>query len=312
MFARAGIEISPLKLDNAIFGLTAGAGRAVLKATDPILRSADAPERPTPTMADIPGLRAFALRYPSGSAQSIQGVYDRFETLEQKRVALQYARKTPGVEADQLSGEEWRELRTLKSARKKMQRLTTAARNIESSRELSASEKRTRLDDIAERRLDLAQRALAIVSGEQRERGVNIWNNEGDRMRLMLRKLFVGLALIAMSVAVVAMTLPAGPAVEIAPDAIEAAEVKVIGPEGTECGPAWAIVGERVPGYMVTYEAAGVHIPRFFTDEQLRQSFSHAGAVVRVHWEEAQRQLPRVERIRCRFSPLDVLGSVAD
>ena len=37
MFNEVGMEVSPIKLDQAIFGLTAGAGRTVLKALDPLL-----------------------------------------------------------------------------------------------------------------------------------------------------------------------------------------------------------------------------------------------------------------------------------
>ena len=165
MFNEVGMEVSPIKLDQAIFGVTAGAGRTVLKATDPLLRDRDAPEKPEGTMADIPGLRAFAVRLPTGSAESLQQFYTKLEDLDKKHAAQEHGRKTPGVEVERMTPAEMRARNILRKHRTRLQNLSQAGRRAEASDTLTAAEKRTRLDELAERKLDVAQRALALVRG---------------------------------------------------------------------------------------------------------------------------------------------------
>ena len=163
MFAEVGVEVSPIKLDNAIFGVTAGAGRTVLKLTDPLLRDSDAPEKPAGSMADVPGLRAFAVRSPTGSAESLQQFYTELEELDRRHAAMTFARKNPGVEIERMAPAELRTRNILRKARTRLQNLTTAGRRAEASDTLTGAEKRTRLDELAERRLAIAQRALAAA-----------------------------------------------------------------------------------------------------------------------------------------------------
>ena len=167
MFAKAGLQVSPIKIENSIFGVSAGAGRAALKITDPLFRGPNAPEKPSATMADTPGLRAFAIRFPSGATVSIQGVYERLNKLDQKKAALDFARKTPGVDVEPMTGLERRDHSLLKSAARRMSNLTSAARRIELSDTMTAEEKRTRLDELAERRLAYAQRVMKIIKKDK-------------------------------------------------------------------------------------------------------------------------------------------------
>ena len=165
MFAEADIEVSPIKLDQAIFSVTAGAGRAALKATDPLLRDADAPEKPEGSMADIPGLRAFAVRFPTGSAESLQKFYTTLEDLDKKHAAMAHARKTPGIEVERMTPAEMGARNILRKQRTRLQNLSRAGRRAEASDTLTAAEKRARLDELAQRKLDIAKRALALVQG---------------------------------------------------------------------------------------------------------------------------------------------------
>ena len=165
MFNEVGIEVSPIKLDQAIFGLTAGAGRTVLKATDPLLRDADAPEKPAGTMSDIPGLRAFSVRFPTGSAESLQKFYTKLEELDKKHAAMDFARKTPGVDVERMTPTEIRARNILRKSRTRLQNLSRAVRQAEASDTLTGAEKRARIDELSERKLDIAQRAMASVKG---------------------------------------------------------------------------------------------------------------------------------------------------
>ncbi len=76
---------SPAIIDNYIRGWTGTLGQYATQIADIALRSAGAlpdPIRPAKTLADIPGVRAFIVRYPSAQAQSIQDFYDNYTKTE--------------------------------------------------------------------------------------------------------------------------------------------------------------------------------------------------------------------------------------
>jgi len=73
---------SPILIENYIRSWTGGLGMYALQAADAALRKTGAlpdPVTPTPTLADIPFIRAFAVRYPSAGTESIQKFYDEHE-----------------------------------------------------------------------------------------------------------------------------------------------------------------------------------------------------------------------------------------
>jgi hypothetical protein len=72
---------SPILMENYIRGWSGTLGVFALNAADAALRKAGIlpdPPQPTPTLADIPVIRAFTVRYPSASAESIQKFYDAY------------------------------------------------------------------------------------------------------------------------------------------------------------------------------------------------------------------------------------------
>jgi hypothetical protein len=79
---------SPALIENYVRAWTGGMGQYALAVADKSLRAAGAlpdPTKPAATLADIPFVRAFVVRYPSASsAQSVQDFYERF--TEKKRV----------------------------------------------------------------------------------------------------------------------------------------------------------------------------------------------------------------------------------
>lgn len=73
---------TPILIENYIRGWSGGLGVYVLNIADAGLRKAGVvpdPVKPAATLADIPFVKAFAVRYPSASAQSIQDFYDEHE-----------------------------------------------------------------------------------------------------------------------------------------------------------------------------------------------------------------------------------------
>lgn len=76
---------SPILLENYIRGWTGGLGMYAMQAADLSLRKAGVlpdPVTPTPTLADIPVVKAFMVRYPSATTQSIQDFYDQHEVTK--------------------------------------------------------------------------------------------------------------------------------------------------------------------------------------------------------------------------------------
>lgn len=70
---------TPILIENYVRSWTGGLGMYALQAADLSLRKAGVlpdPITPTPTLADIPFVRAFAVRYPSATTESIQRFYD--------------------------------------------------------------------------------------------------------------------------------------------------------------------------------------------------------------------------------------------
>jgi hypothetical protein len=76
---------TPILMENYIRAWTGGLGMYALQAADAGLRKTGAlpdPIKPASTLSDIPVVRAFVVRYPSSSAQSIQDFYDQHEVTK--------------------------------------------------------------------------------------------------------------------------------------------------------------------------------------------------------------------------------------
>jgi hypothetical protein len=74
---------SPAKVENLIRGWTGGLGYYALQLAGAALqytgRIEEGPPQPTKSFADIPFIKAFAVRYPTTSAESIQEFYERYK-----------------------------------------------------------------------------------------------------------------------------------------------------------------------------------------------------------------------------------------
>lgn len=74
---------APAYIENLIYGWSGGLGRYALQIADAGLKASGAVEekfqKPAATLADIPFVKAFVVRYPSAQAESIQRFYDNYE-----------------------------------------------------------------------------------------------------------------------------------------------------------------------------------------------------------------------------------------
>jgi hypothetical protein len=82
---------SPSKIEHLVLGYTAGVGRLALEGIDKAIKEAsliDVPPEPETEISDIPGIRAFAQRFPATNARSIEQFYDRYTKAQRKYETL--------------------------------------------------------------------------------------------------------------------------------------------------------------------------------------------------------------------------------
>jgi len=75
------INFSPAKIENLIRGWTGGLGVMGTDLVDSIMKRTgivDLPDPPERTLSDIPFIRAFTVRFPSGQAESIQTFFEKY------------------------------------------------------------------------------------------------------------------------------------------------------------------------------------------------------------------------------------------
>lgn len=88
---------SPSVIDNYVRSWSGTLGTYILQLADQALIKSGAvpdPVKPASTLSDIPFIKAFAVRYPSASAQSIQDFYDRHEENKKVVDTIRYLAKT--------------------------------------------------------------------------------------------------------------------------------------------------------------------------------------------------------------------------
>jgi len=78
---------SPAKIENMIMGYTAAMGRLALDAGDWLIEELGVVEIPPDTemkLSDLPGIRAFRVRFPSGNTRSIEQFYTKYINAKRK------------------------------------------------------------------------------------------------------------------------------------------------------------------------------------------------------------------------------------
>lgn len=167
------LNYSPSKIDNFVYGYSAGLGRYTVSGIDAILEGTGithSPTKPAKTLEETPILKAFMVRKPIGTgSESVNRVYDIYaETSKQlnyiKKLAKEgnvdeataYAKKHPEVVQAPLVTE-------VISSYSEMNK---AIATIRKSDKLSAQEKRDMITKIEELQTQVAQKALDIINGK--------------------------------------------------------------------------------------------------------------------------------------------------
>lgn len=143
---------SPRIMDNTIKGLTAGLGTYATSAIDTILTKTGIVDRPTPPQKKLeqrPLAKAFLVD-PLGSTKSLDKFYEEREKLSKEKASASINEREFKSET---------KLKVLDSAQKMISDINKAVRTIEAS-DMSAKEKREKIDKLNEARNEIARKVV--------------------------------------------------------------------------------------------------------------------------------------------------------
>lgn len=150
---------SPMVLDNYVRAWTGGLGQYAVSSADKALRATGvAPKKvdPTLTAADMPVLKAFAVRHPSSSAQSIQDFYDTYDERKKALGTVKYLTKL-GDKESASSASEGRNLETAERIHKALGQQMKFARDVWFNKDITPEEKRSLIDRTYLRAIEIAK-----------------------------------------------------------------------------------------------------------------------------------------------------------
>lgn len=157
--AKLGIHVSPINIDNSIYGYFGGLGRDLAEAPSLVLtRSLN---KPSPEWADYPLLKSFAVRPPGQGSLSVEKFYDRYEELSQKFNTLRFGARFPNriQNAPKMTRKELQEFARLRAFYKVLLQLNRRLRILYSNDD-PPEKKRKEIDATNLRIVNLARRAM--------------------------------------------------------------------------------------------------------------------------------------------------------
>ena len=153
-------QTSPAGIENIIRGWTGGLGQHALNIVDESLKKAGVvPEKvkPSKSLSDIPFIKAFTVRYPSASAESIREFYDNYKKMDQTVSTARYlARKKfdPKEAAEVLEAGDIAQVNRVYQALQRQQQAINAINELPS---ITSEEKRRLIDTAYFQMIDVAK-----------------------------------------------------------------------------------------------------------------------------------------------------------
>lgn len=162
---------SPIMIDNYIRGWSGTLGPYVVQLADLALRKTGVlpdPMMPTKALAELPVIKAFTIRYPAATAQSVQDFYDQYEKTEKvaqtvRRLAIMGDVET-AIKEMQIGQEDLLKLTAIHSA---LGNATRFIQLIYRNPQLDADEKRQLIDSAYAQMILQAQMGNQIMRAYQ-------------------------------------------------------------------------------------------------------------------------------------------------
>lgn len=166
---------SPAILENYIRGWTGGLGMYAVQLADKALREAGAlpdPVKPLATLADIPVVKAFAIRYPSATAQSVQDFYNDYFAKKKIYDTWTHAAEQGDIKAmERIQALDNTMFVQLDGIQDALSTQSLAVQLINKNPEMPAEEKRQLIDSIYFQMIELARAGNEVLETTKREFG---------------------------------------------------------------------------------------------------------------------------------------------
>lgn len=150
---------TPILLENYLRSWTGGMGMYLFQLADKGLREAGAvpdPVKPTATLADLPIIKAFVVRYPSASAQSIQDFYTASSESKKYFDTIMHLAKEGNPKSITLMEKHGEDMAQLTEIRGALTQQSQIIRMIHKNPQITPDEKRQLIDTLYWRMIDLS------------------------------------------------------------------------------------------------------------------------------------------------------------
>lgn len=160
---------SPMVIQNYVRAWGGGMGQYAMQIADKGLEAAGIatpPPKPASTLADIPFIKAFVVRYPGESSQSIQNFYDNFQKSETEVATFQKLAKSGDMKAatDYRSSNEAQEhALNLQGIEKSLGVQNQLIQRINANPQMTPNDKRQLIDGIYHQMIQSAQMGNAAM-----------------------------------------------------------------------------------------------------------------------------------------------------
>lgn len=164
---------TPVLVENYIRAWTGGVGTYALQITDAALRKAGVlpdPPKPADTLADLPVIKAFMIRYPSANSKVISDFYEHNDKNAQVMATWQAQLKAGDLDAANKIESE-RGIRVqLDGVVKALGQMAVLARNIYKDPNQTPSDKRQQLDTLYMNMIEISRNGGKILDGLDKKR----------------------------------------------------------------------------------------------------------------------------------------------
>lgn len=163
---------TPALVENYVRSWTGGLGMYAIQLADKALREAGAlpdPVKPTPTLADIPFIKAFVVRYPAASAQSIQDFYSAYFAQKRYIDTINAKAKEGDPVAEQLLFEHSDRMLDLTAMKDALSEHSQLVRLIYKNPDTPADEKRQLIDTLYFRMIEIADAGNSVLRESRKE-----------------------------------------------------------------------------------------------------------------------------------------------
>ena len=158
---------SPARIENLIRGWTGGLGMHALSIADAGLRAAGVTQRdyekPAATLSDIPFVKAFHVRYPSASAESIQRFYENHKEIDQTVKTAKVLIEKENRPEEALKLLEDGNLENLNGMYESMRNIHDLVDKVWINPSMSADEKREFIDGLYMQMIEIAAAGNSLV-----------------------------------------------------------------------------------------------------------------------------------------------------